>query len=113
MNKKMYDLTAPQKSIWLTEQYYTNSNVNNVCGTAVVSGILDFDVLKKAIIYLLENNDIFRLHFTEENGVLKQYFGENYSYDDIELVELNSENEIHDLEQKLLSRVFLYHKHRN
>lgn len=106
MNKKMYDLTAPQKSIWLTEQYYTNSNVNNVCGTAVVSGILDFDVLKKAIIYLLENNDIFRLHFTEENGVLKQYFGENYSYDDIELVELNSENEIHDLEQKLLSRVF-------
>ena len=28
MEKELYDLTAPQKSIWLTEQYYKNTNIN-------------------------------------------------------------------------------------
>ena len=27
---KYYELSAPQKAIWLTEQYYKNTNVNNV-----------------------------------------------------------------------------------
>ena len=33
MKNEYYNLTAPQKSIWLTEQYYKSTNVNNVCGT--------------------------------------------------------------------------------
>ena len=35
MNKK-YNLTTPQKSIYLIEQYYSNTNINNICGTAVI-----------------------------------------------------------------------------
>ena len=105
MDKKMYDLTAPQKSIWLTEQYYTNSNVNNICGTAIVSEILDLNLLKKAISNIIEKNDIFRLHFIENNGNLKQYFEKTESKP-IEIIELDSKDDISTLEQKLLTKVF-------
>lgn len=105
MEKQLFDLTAPQKSIWLTEQYFTNTNMNNICGTAIVSELLDFNNLNAAINLVIKKNDIFRLHFVEESGVLKQYFGE-YESQEIELVELDSEDEISALEQNLLSKVF-------
>lgn len=105
MEKQLFDLTAPQKSIWLTEQYFTNTNMNNICGTAIVSELLDFNNLNAAINLVIKKNDIFRLHFVEESGILKQYFGE-YKSEKIELVELHSEEEISTLEQKLLSKVF-------
>ncbi|MBP3597342.1 MAG: amino acid adenylation domain-containing protein [Clostridia bacterium] len=105
MNRKMYDLTAPQKSIWLTEQYFTNSNINNICGTAIVSKLLDFDLLKKAINNVIEMNDIFNLHFIEDNGNLKQYF-EKLESKPIEIIELDSKDDISALEQKLLSKVY-------
>ena len=47
MGKKLYSLTRPQKSIWLTEQYYPNSNINNVCGVMSIFQAIDFDALKK------------------------------------------------------------------
>ncbi len=105
MEKQLYDLTAPQKSIWLTEQYFTNTNINNICGTAIVSQLLDFNILNEAINLVIKNNDIFRLHFIEKSGVLKQYFG-NFESKPIEIVELDSKEEISTLEQKLLSKVF-------
>ena len=35
-NKKIYELTEPQKSIWVTEQFYKGSTINNICGTAII-----------------------------------------------------------------------------
>ena len=32
----MGNLTNAQKSIWVTEQYYKGSSINNICGTAVI-----------------------------------------------------------------------------
>ena len=57
MGKKLYSLTRPQKSIWLTEQYYPNSNINNVCGVMSIFQAIDFDALKKAINLFVESND--------------------------------------------------------
>ena len=107
MEKELLDLTAPQKSIWLTEQFFSNTNINNICGTAIVYELLDFEILKKAINIVIEKNDAFQLKFINENGSIKQYFGE-YSYKDIEIVELESENNISDLEQKLSSQPFKF-----
>ena len=49
MQKEFYNLTNPQKSIWLTEQFYQGSCVNNLCGTVAIDQVVDFDMLKKAI----------------------------------------------------------------
>ena len=61
MSEKYYDLAAPQQAIWLTEQYYQNTNVNNVCGTFYSSEKLDFNVLKKSLNIFLKNNDSFKI----------------------------------------------------
>ena len=43
--KKLVNLTYPQKAILLTEQFYKNTAVNNICGTAIIDSVLDFDAL--------------------------------------------------------------------
>ena len=41
-NPNYYYLTNPQKSIWLTEEYYKGSAINNICGTALIKENVDF-----------------------------------------------------------------------
>ena len=83
MEKQLLDLTAPQKSIWLTEQFYSNTNINNICATVKANQLLDLNILNKAINLVVQNSDNFKIHFTEENGELKQYFEniENKNFD--------------------------------
>ena len=42
----MGNLTNSQKSIWVTEQYYKGSSINNICGTAIIDEQVDFEKLK-------------------------------------------------------------------
>ena len=59
-NKELFELTNPQKSIWLTEQYYPNSNINNVCGVMSIFQAIDlqFCVLYEQIICIGYSLDI-------------------------------------------------------
>ena len=54
--KKLVNLTYPQKSILLTEKFYKNASINNICGTAIIDSVLDFDALKQAINVVISNN---------------------------------------------------------
>ena len=38
MKKELYDLTNPQKAIWLTEQFSEGTSLNNVSGNINRSG---------------------------------------------------------------------------
>ena len=46
---KTYELTNPQKSIWLSEQYYKGTNINNICGVLSIHENVNFDILEKAL----------------------------------------------------------------
>ena len=105
MKDKIYDLTLPQKSILLTEQYYSNTNINNVCGSATIENKLNFDILNKAINLVIKNNDSFRLKFIKQNNVYKQFIYE-YSFADIDIIDLKSKDEIPSLEKSLAKRMF-------
>ena len=72
MENKLYNLTMPQKSILLTEQYYSNTNINNICGTAIIKEKIDFKILEKAVNFFLESNDSFRLKFIKQDNTIKQ-----------------------------------------
>ena len=100
-----YDLTAPQKAIWLMEQYYKNTNVNNVCGTFFSNEKLDFDLFKKAINIFLRNNDSFKIKLKLVSGEIKQYFSE---LDDInfKIVNVNNEDDLRNLEEQTASEIF-------
>ena len=55
MKKDVYELTNPQKSIYLTEQYYSGTTINNICGTSIINSTLDFELLKTAINIVIKN----------------------------------------------------------
>ena len=103
MMKKLYNLSAPQKSILLTEQFYHGSSINNIGGGIIVHEPLDFDLFKKAIQNFVKYNDSFRIRLEQTNYDVKQYF-EDFSEFDIPIVDLNSEEEVFDLDKKILSK---------
>lgn len=105
MKKELYNLTNPQISIWTTEQFYSGTNVNNICGTVIISDTLNFDIFKQAIINVINSNDNFKIRFEKDKNILKQYIAQD-SQIDIEIVKLKNKNEISDLEQKLVSQIF-------
>ena len=47
LGENLNDLTNSQKSIWVTEQYYKGTSVNNICGTAIIYEKVDFLILEK------------------------------------------------------------------
>ena len=106
MKEEYYELTAPQKSIWLTEQYYQNTNVNNVCGTFYSSEKLDFELLKKSLNIFLKNNDSFKIKLKLINNDVKQYFSDIEDID-FEIVDVKNKEEQTLLEEKLASETFM------
>lgn len=105
MEKMYYELSAPQKAIWLTEQYYQSTNVNNVCGTFYSAEKLDFDLLKKSLNVFLQSNDSFKIQLTQKNNEIKQYFC-NLQDIDFDIVNIANKEEQTALEEKIASGVF-------
>ena len=102
---KYYELSAPQKAIWLTEQYYKNTNVNNVCGTFLSNEVLDFNLLKKSLNIFLQNNDSFKIKLQLIDGEIKQYFSK-LNYIDFDIVNISNKEEQKLLEEKTASEIF-------
>ena len=103
--KKLENLTSPQKSILLTEKFYKDSTINNICGTAIISEKLNFKILEEAINYVIKNNESFRIKFVTQNNELYQYV-EDYEFQKIEIYNLNSIEEVSNLENKLLHNTY-------
>lgn len=68
----MEKLTNAQNSIWITEQYYKGSSVNNICGTAFIHDKVDFEKLKKSIEIVCNKHDNFWLIFCINDGEVLQ-----------------------------------------
>ena len=80
----MYELTNPQKSIWLTEQYFQNTTINNICVSSIIDENLDFNLLKKSEQNLNELISEILLS-SEVREALKndiQCFNEKYNFED-------------------------------
>lgn len=74
MEKKLYNLTNPQKLIWSTEQFYPNTSINNISGTVILHETLNVDALKKAIYLFVQKNDAMRIQITTDHLLnVKQY----------------------------------------
>ena len=105
MGKAFYNLTTPQKSIYFTEQYYSNTNVNNICGSVIINDTINFDKLCMAINKFVEHNDSFRIRITLENNEAVQYF-QRYTPFNIRTVKVNSNLDVYKLEKKLANKIF-------
>ena len=102
---KMYELTAPQKSIWLTEQYFENTSINNICGSVLIKQDVDLNILNKAINVFVENNDSFKLRFHQNGANLLQYFTNDEEIN-FERLYIKEENEIEIFAKKIVAIKF-------
>lgn len=92
MEKEILDLTIPQKSILITEEYYSGTNINNITGYLLIDGKVDFLKLKLAINLFIKNNDAIRTRLIKVNNNFKQYISD-YSEETIKEIFLENEEE--------------------
>ncbi len=105
MENKEFELTNPQKSIWLTQQFYENSTINNIAGDLRIDVPCNFEKLEQAINAVIKNNDGYRLKITmTENGV-KQYVDE-YKYVKVPVIDVNSISELDEIEKEFVKEPF-------
>ena len=101
----MGNLTNAQKSIWVTEQYYIGSSINNICGTAVIQEKVDFDKLEEAIKIVSQKHDSFWLEFKLNDGNVEQVLSEREEIQ-ISTVSIASEKELEKEREKIVKTKF-------
>lgn len=105
MNKEIYELTNPQKSIWFTEHFFKGTSIANVSGTCVIEEVVDFEKLEKAINLVVQNNSALRLKITVKDNVPVQYI-EKYTPIQIDTIDLETEEDLPSLENRLVLTPF-------
>jgi len=71
-----YKLTHPQKRIWYIDKINTNSPLHNIGGCLEINEIIDVNIMKKVINFIIENNEGLRLRFSEKEDKPIQYVQE-------------------------------------
>ena len=105
MEKKFYHLTNPQKAIYLTEEYYKGTNINNIAGTLTIQQSVDFEKLTLAIKQLIKQNDGCRMMFSKEGQEVKQWVAPYQDFS-IEIIDVSSEKELSELARKITAKPF-------
>lgn len=98
MEKKIYDLTNSQKSIWMTEQFYNKTNINNIVGYLKIDKNTNFKALEQAFNYFVTKNDSFKLKIhLDESSQPKQYI-DDFIYQNLEILDLKDNNQLLEFE---------------
>ena len=105
MDKKLYPLTNPQKSIYLTEQYYSNTSINNITGIVMVKQCIDFDKFILAIKNFVKQNDNCRLILEKKDEQVKQFIMP-YKDFDIDIIDVSSQEELSNIANKIATEPF-------
>lgn len=104
MNEILYDLTNPQKNIWITEQYYKGNSINNICGTVYIKNELNFEKLIQAVNIVSHTHDNFKIRLQSVNNEIKQYFSDISDYT-VEVVDIANQEELTNYENSIAKHV--------
>jgi amino acid adenylation domain-containing protein/non-ribosomal peptide synthase protein (TIGR01720 family) len=81
-NHTLFPLTNPQKRIWYNEKIFSETSIHNIIGFARVKGIIDFELIEKALNIFIANNPGLRLKILEIDNEVFQHV------DDIKTVQI-------------------------
>ena len=101
----MGNLTNAQKSIWVTEQYYKGSSINNICGTAVIQEKVDFEKLKESIQIVCKKHDNFWLEFKLNKGNVEQVLSEKKEIQ-IDTINIAGKNQLEEERNRIIKTKF-------
>lgn len=105
-DKEFYKLTTPQKSIYITEQYYKNTNINNVAGYLHIYEKINPEKIEYAINKFIKENEQFRARFFQnEKNVLNQYYAD-YRKENIKIYKLKDLDEKKIFEKEFCNKGF-------
>ena len=103
--KDVYELTNPQKSIWNTELFFSNTTVNNICVSGIINEEVNIEILKKAINLLVKENDSFRTKLIVNDSVPVQFFSEYIPFN-IDVIKVENKKEFNKIEQQMVEEKF-------
>lgn len=104
MSKSFFELSNPQNSIWVTEQFYNHTNMNNICGVFNFNSQIDIKTLKESIQMLVRQNDALRLRIVLKDSKPMQYVAD-YEPFDIPMALLTNEKELDTLKQTMATDI--------
>jgi len=105
---KKYNLTMAQNGVLYDFDENGNvvlTNKNFIWGHLMINQEVDFNRLKEAINYCFRKNDSIRIKLCREEDKLLQYF-EDYEEQNFKIVDVNSENDVRDLENDIINKPF-------
>lgn len=105
MSENIYDLTNPQKSIWLTGEFYKGTSIENITGSVIISQNVDFDALTKAINLFVKKNDSFRLKFILKDGIAMQYV-DDFTEFNIDIISVQTDKDVKSIEREMCDTPF-------
>ncbi len=105
MSKKLYELTIPQDSIWMSEKYLGANGLSNVGGSLIYHEKVDFDLLRKAIYTFVQNNEAVRTAITFQDGVPFQYI-KDFEEFNIPIIEVENDEALKTVCEKLVHQPF-------
>jgi len=82
-----FPLSQPQERIWYTQNIYPDSPMYFLGGWVEIDGIIDFTILKKAILMFINGYDSFSIRFKYVKNEIKLYFSD-VQYDYVDMIEI-------------------------
>ncbi|MDO5555172.1 MAG: amino acid adenylation domain-containing protein [Clostridia bacterium] len=102
--KYFYTLSDSQKSIWLTEKMYKNTNINNICGTLFFREKVNIELLEKAVRFFVAKNKTMNIRISEQMQYPQQYLCDKNDFD-IEIKKIKDLQQLKALENTIANEV--------
>ena len=100
-----YSLTASQKLLLYFQLLNRKKSDGNICGSFTIKEKVDFEKLKRAVNFVVKQNDSFRTRICFSGLSFKQYFKE-YEPFDIEIIDVKTVDDVKNIENKMNHEVF-------
>ena len=104
---KLYDLTIPQKSIYLTEQYASGTSINLISGDMIFEEKVDSSLIEKALNIYIQTNDSIRLRICMVDGSPKQYISP-YTPLHLKIIKILDNNDLTKYKKKIINTPFKF-----
>ena len=101
-NIKLYDLTIPQKSIYLTEQYASGTTINLISGDVVFEENVNLSLIEKALNIYIKKNNSMRIRICMLDGHPKQYISE-YKPFKLNIIDISDNDELEKYKEKIIN----------
>lgn len=106
-NIELYDLTIPQKSIYLTEQYASGTAINLISGDMVFEEKVDASLIEKALDIYIQTNDSIRIRICMENGKPKQYISPHTPFK-LKIIKISNREQLEEFKKKIINTPFKF-----